>query len=139
MPRRRRPVPPPPRPAPARPFGRARERVSAAAPAARRRWRPKLRPALGALSAVFIVLVAGFGLAIHQTWLADLPPMPSREGLWSANRAPAIRFLDRTGRVIAARGPRYGERVRLEDLPEHVPLAFLAAEEHRPHAGEQAP
>ena len=105
--------------------------MSAAAPAARRRWRPKLRPALGALAAVFVVLVAGFGLAIHQTWLADLPPMPSREGLWSANRAPAIRFLDRTGRVIAARGPRYGERVRLEDLPEHVPLAFLAAEDKR--------
>lgn len=77
------------------------------------------------------VLVLGFGLAIWLAYLRDTPKLPPREALYAAGRAPAIRFLDRTGQVIAARGPRYGERVRLADLPEQVPLAFLAAEDRR--------
>lgn len=70
-------------------------------------------------------------MAIWFAYLRDMPRLPPREAIYAANRAPAIRFLDRTGQVIAARGPRYGERVRLADLPEHVPLAFLAAEDRR--------
>ena len=131
-----------PRPArpSSRPFGRAGPRIAPTAAAwsgpprpgpTRSRARIRLRAALGAAAAVLAVLVLGFGAAIWFAYLRDMPQLPPREAIYAANRAPAIRFLDRTGQVIAARGPRYGERVRLADLPEHVPLAFLAAEDRR--------
>ncbi len=91
----------------------------------------RLRAALGAGAAVLVVLALGFSLAIWLAYLRDTPRLPPREALYAAGRAPAIKFLDRAGQVIAARGPRYGERVRLADLPEAVPLAFLAAEDRR--------
>lgn len=124
-------TPPSPRP-PIRPFGRAGRRTASAAPPSprSRKW-VRVRAALGAGLAVVAVVVIGFGVAIQQTYLKDTPELPPREALYAANRAPAIRFVDRAGQVIAARGPRYGERVRLSDLPEHVPLAFLAAEDRR--------
>jgi len=90
-----------------------------------------MRAALGALAAVLLVVVAGFGVAIWQAYLRDLPDLPPREALFNLNRAPGIRFVDRTGKVITARGPRYGDQVKLAQLPEHVPLAFLAAEDRR--------
>jgi penicillin-binding protein 1A len=115
---------------PTRPFGRAAPRTVAPTPrSAKRRLRPG--PALGALAAVAVVIAAGFSLAVWAAWLRETPDLPPREALYAANRAPAIRFVDRDGALIAARGPRYGERVALAELPEHVPLAFLAAEDRR--------
>ena len=86
---------------------------------------------MGAVLAVALVVAIGAGAAVRQVYLRDLPPTPAREALYEMNKAPAIRFLDRSGQVIANRGPRYGDRARLADLPEHVPLAFLAAEDRR--------
>ncbi|MFN3521896.1 MAG: transglycosylase domain-containing protein [Phenylobacterium sp.] len=125
--------PSPPHRPPPRPFGRAKPRpLAGAGPSQpRRRVRVRLTAAVGAAAAAGGVTALGFALAIWLAYLRDVPPLPAQEALFAANRAPAIRFLDRAGQVIAARGPRYGERVRLADLPEHVPLAFLAAEDRR--------
>lgn len=71
------------------------------------------------------------GVYIWRKYLMDVPPLPAREALFAVNRAPGIRFQDRTGAQIAVRGPRYGERVTLDQLPEYVPQAFLAAEDRR--------
>ena len=67
----------------------------------------------------------------RRIYLSDLPPIPAREQLYTLNRAPSIKFFDRTGALIAARGPKNGDRVTLDQLPAHVPLAFLAAEDRR--------
>jgi penicillin-binding protein 1A len=67
----------------------------------------------------------------QKTYLAELPPIPDRETLYATNRAPAIKFYDRTGQLIAARGPRYGDDVKLATLPAYVPQAMLAAEDRR--------
>ena len=94
--------------------------------------------ALKWLGALAVVLVIGAGVAafaawnyVSETYLQDLPPVPSREQLYASTRAPAIKFYDMNGAFIASRGPQYGERVDLERLPDYVPKAFLAAEDRR--------
>lgn len=71
------------------------------------------------------------GVYIWRKYLTDVPPMPARDALFAVNRAPGIRFQDSAGTQIAVRGPRYGERVTLDQLPAYVPRAFLAAEDRR--------
>jgi penicillin-binding protein 1A len=83
------------------------------------------------LSIVGLLGAVGGGIYIWRKYLTDVPPMPAREALFAVNRAPGIRFQDRTGVQIAVRGPRYGERVTLDQLPAYVPRAFLAAEDRR--------
>ncbi|MDP1632783.1 MAG: PBP1A family penicillin-binding protein [Caulobacter sp.] len=95
---------------------------------------PKLRwlwITLLALTVTGLLVIAGGSLYISQKYLTDVPPMPDREALFAVNRAPGIRFQDREGNQIAVRGPRYGERMTLDQLPKYVPQAFLAAEDRR--------
>lgn len=77
------------------------------------------------------LVATGGGIYIWRKYLTDVPPMPDRAALFAVNRAPGIRFQDLTGAQIAVRGPRYGERITLDQLPEYVPQAFLAAEDRR--------
>jgi len=79
--------------------------------------------------------ILGFGglaaAQAYRTVFADLPAVPDRATLWSLNRPPGFTFTDRHGRVIATRGPKHGQGVRLRELPPYVPRAFLAAEDRR--------
>ena len=101
----------------------------------------KPRKPVGPISKVWLIL-AGLVVTLlagalngyiygRRIYLSDLPEIPPREQLYVLNRAPSIRFFDRNGTLIAARGPKNGDRVSLEHLPAHVPLAFLAAEDRR--------
>jgi len=95
---------------------------------------PKLRWVWWTLLVLFLIgtIAALFGgIYIQRKYLSDVPPLPAREALFAVNRAPGIRFQDKDGTQIAVRGPRYGERVTLDQLPRHVPQAFLAAEDRR--------
>ncbi|MFY8139876.1 MAG: transglycosylase domain-containing protein, partial [Caulobacter sp.] len=95
---------------------------------------PKLRWVWLTLLVLFLVGVttaAAGSVYIWRKYLTDVPPLPAREALFAINRAPGIRFEDMEGRQIAVRGPRYGERITLDQLPEYVPEAFLAAEDKR--------
>ena len=78
-----------------------------------------------------MIAAGGLGIFVWQKYLTDVPPLPPREALFAVNRAPGIRFQDASGAQIAVRGPRYGERVTLDQLPAYVPRAFLAAEDRR--------
>lgn len=86
--------------------------------------------AAGAACAVLAAVWVG-ALAAQHAWLSDLPPIPDRAGLWAAGRPAGVTFVDEKGQVIGRRGPRHGDRATLGELPAHVPLAFLAAEDHR--------
>lgn len=85
--------------------------------------------------AVLVVLGVSAALVIanhvNQTYLQDLPDVPSRQALYATSRAPAIKFYDKNGAFIASRGPQYGEDISLARLPDYVPKAFLAAEDRR--------
>ncbi|MDB5453282.1 MAG: family penicillin-binding protein [Caulobacteraceae bacterium] len=87
---------------------------------------------------LLISIGAGVGMALIAilVWtftylLGDVPSIPPPAQLWSLNRAPGMTFLDRSGAVIATRGPKHGQRVALKALPAFAPRAFLAAEDRR--------
>ncbi|MEE2929515.1 MAG: PBP1A family penicillin-binding protein [Pseudomonadota bacterium] len=66
-----------------------------------------------------------------QSLYRGMPSLPATAELWDANREPAIEYVDRSGKTIAIRGPRYGRAVKIDELPPHVPRAFIAAEDKR--------
>lgn len=100
------------------------------AEAERRRRIRRLRAwAVGLGAAAVAALVLGLGGWIWLT--AGLPQIGSPAELWSIGRAPGMTFVDRSGVVVAARGPKHGFLAPLAQLPPHVPRAFLAAEDRR--------
>ncbi len=85
-------------------------------------------------------LITGFVLTLigllaawifWQSLYRGMPDLPETAELWDANRDPAIEFVDRDGNTIAIRGPRYGRAINIDELPPHVPRAFIAAEDKR--------
>ncbi|RIJ14982.1 PBP1A family penicillin-binding protein [Henriciella mobilis] len=78
------------------------------------------------------MMIAGAaGWIYWQSLYRGMPELPSNEALWASGREQAIEFVDANGQTIAIRGPRYGRAIKLEDLPPHVPQAFIAAEDKR--------
>lgn len=57
--------------------------------------------------------------------------MPSAETLWSPNRPVSVQIVDRYGRDVLVRGASSAPRVKLAQLPPHVPAAVLATEDKR--------
>ncbi|HZZ88435.1 MAG TPA: PBP1A family penicillin-binding protein [Caulobacteraceae bacterium] len=78
---------------------------------------------VGAMVVVTGVILGGY--------VSGAPTIPPREQLWSVRRSPGMTFLDRDGHVLATRGAKYGQPVKLSQLPAYVPKAFLAAEDRR--------
>lgn len=66
-----------------------------------------------------------------QSLYIGMADLPETAALWDANREPAIEFVDRNGKTIAIRGPRYGRAITIDELPPHVARAFIAAEDKR--------
>ncbi|HEY9218357.1 MAG TPA: biosynthetic peptidoglycan transglycosylase, partial [Phenylobacterium sp.] len=97
----------------------------------KRKWVKRLWLGLLAVMVLSTATATGGWIYVKRTYLAGLPDIPEREQLYASKRAPGIRFLDRTGGLIAERGPRFGDRVALSGLPDHVIKAFLAAEDVR--------
>lgn len=94
------------------------------------RGRPLLK--WGLISSFVLAALAGLAVWIYwQSLYRGMPALPATAELWEANREPAIEYVDRNGKTLAIRGPRYGRAVRIDDLPPHVPRAFIAAEDKR--------
>ncbi|MES1202203.1 MAG: transglycosylase domain-containing protein, partial [Pseudomonadota bacterium] len=81
--------------------------------------------AIGAGAA--LILIVAIWIWIY--W--GLPRVKDADSLWAVNRLPSITFLDRSGQALGTRGPSYGHRVGLHQLPPYVPQAFLAIEDRR--------
>ena len=73
----------------------------------------------------------GWGFWKWRSLYAGMPKLPEVADLWTVKREPAIEFVDRKGNTLDVRGPRYGRATSVEQLPEHVPQAFIAAEDKR--------
>ncbi|MBI1391767.1 MAG: PBP1A family penicillin-binding protein [Alphaproteobacteria bacterium] len=82
---------------------------------------------LNAASVAFVAALAG----LYVIFIEIAPAPPDRTDLWAVNRLPSIVILDRNGEEIAARGARYGEAVRVADLPPYFVKAILATEDRR--------
>jgi penicillin-binding protein 1A len=83
---------------------------------------------------VALVLIAGAaGGALAWRWaFNDLPALPeSSAELWEVRRERSVTLLAADGSELAVRGPRYARPVTLDELPAHVPQAFIAIEDVR--------
>lgn len=85
------------------------------------------RQVASGMAGVVLIMVLGLWLWIY--W--GLPRVPDQEALWSLNRQQSVMFLDTNGQILGVRGPYYGQRARLADIPDYVPQAFLAIEDRR--------
>ncbi len=98
----------------------------------RERGRSRLKRALywGVVGCLWLA-IAGFGALLYIG--AHLPPIQS---LQVPKRPPSIKIAGLDGRVLVTRGDS-GLSARLEELPRHVPQAFIAIEDRRfyAHAG----
>ncbi|MBY0562873.1 MAG: PBP1A family penicillin-binding protein [Hyphomonadaceae bacterium] len=91
------------------------------------RTRLTWRTAASVFAAVMLAAVIGVWVWIY--W--GLPRVPDAQALWTLNRQQSAIFVDAEGEIIGARGPFYGQRVALGELPDHVWQAFLAIEDRR--------
>jgi len=92
----------------------------------------KRRPVLKWVSVSLGVLILAGGVTFAAFWhhlFHDMPGLPSDDALWQVMAEPAAEYRASDGTLLAIRGPRYGRFVALEDLPAHVPAAFMAAED----------
>ncbi len=71
--------------------------------------------------------VAGLILLVYFAW--DLPEIADIEK--ASDRAAGFAVVDSKGGVVARSGAVYGDRVRLADLPDHLPNALIAIEDRR--------
>ncbi|MEM9939422.1 MAG: PBP1A family penicillin-binding protein [Pseudomonadota bacterium] len=86
----------------------------------------------GLIAATVLALIGGLAAFMFwQSMYRDMPTLPENDALWEANAGAAIEFVDASGNTLAIRGPRYGRKVTLEELPAYVPRAFIAAEDKR--------
>ncbi len=70
--------------------------------------------------------IAAAGLVAY--YAHDLPDI---EDAVAVKRRPAVSVLTAEGSLLAAVGDLYGEPVRVQELPPHVPRAMLAIEDRR--------
>ena len=78
---------------------------------------------------IAVIWVAIFGLAFIGVMAIDLPDISKLD---SPDRQPSITYLDRSGALIAVRGgSQAAAPVKIEELPDYVPLAFVAIEDRR--------
>tara|TARA_B100000614_G_scaffold256971_1_gene276464 strand:+ start:385 stop:2556 length:2172 start_codon:yes stop_codon:yes gene_type:complete len=80
---------------------------------------------------VVLLVAGGWGFWKWRSLYAGMPKLPEIAELWSAKREPAIEFIDHDGNTLDVRGPRYGRATSVDQLPEYVPQAFIAAEDKR--------
>ena len=62
-------------------------------------------------------------------WLA--PPLDLKTDLYSVNQPIAFTFVDAAGETVGHRGALVGERLKLEQMPDYLPAAFIAVEDRR--------
>lgn len=95
---------------------------------------PKKKRKVGVIRRIFrwslliaAVLFLG-GMAVLGYYASKLPNITT----WAVpERPPNYRILAADGTLIANRGDTGGENVTLEELPDYVPQAIMAAEDHR--------
>jgi penicillin-binding protein 1A len=90
-------------------------------------------PVILAGALMMLVVTGSLAGAVAWRWaFHDLPELPqSVDALWDVRLEPSVTVLADDGTVMAVRGPLYGRRVPLEEMPAHLPQAFLAIEDRR--------
>lgn len=84
-------------------------------------------------------LATGFGgmvlflsacfVALYYIYAPSLSITADRLG--ELNRTPSITLTDEGGKIFATRGAAFGYRVKVEEMPKYLPLAFIVTEDRR--------
>lgn len=84
-------------------------------------------------------LATGFGglvlffsacfVALYYIYAPSLSLTADRLG--ELNRTPSITMTDEDGKAFASRGAAFGYRVKVEEMPKYLPLAFVVTEDRR--------
>ncbi len=90
-----------------------------------RGWLVKLGVIAGAILLVPVALI--YMAPVVLGWFA--PPLDTSRDLYSVNRPVAFTFLDAAGRDVGHRGALVGDRLKLEQMPDYLPAAFIAMED----------
>ncbi|MBR1479371.1 MAG: transglycosylase domain-containing protein [Alphaproteobacteria bacterium] len=78
----------------------------------------------------FYFAFSGF-VAIGLVLLYFSRDLPDLQNLTTAVRVPAVTIQTYDGKIVGSYGDLYEDVVRVENLPKHVPAAFMAVEDKR--------
>jgi penicillin-binding protein 1A len=119
-----------PKPTPPARGGTRAAKPRADAPA--REDMPKRIPRRRATWPYVLIMLAAWGLILGGLYVSHfLSNLPDVSHLMITGPSQDITILDDHGRQIARRGLTQGQMVRVEDLPDYVPGAFIAIEDRR--------
>ena len=110
------------RPPSKKPSGRGRRQDAEAPPP------PKRKPAWPFVLMMLAIWGVIFGAIFYSHFLSNLPDV---KNLLTGVGSRDVTILDDQGRQIARRGLTLGRMVKVEDLPDYVPNAFIAIEDRR--------
>ncbi|HYE42655.1 MAG TPA: penicillin-binding protein 1A [Caulobacteraceae bacterium] len=92
--------------------------------------RPKRKPLQALL--YWTAVLGVWGLIFLVAFLAVFARgLPDTSNLYEIERQASITYLDRSGALIAVRGSQAAPPVDVDELPDHVPAAFIAVEDRR--------
>nr|WP_256476073.1 PBP1A family penicillin-binding protein [Siccirubricoccus soli] len=78
-----------------------------------------------------ILLPVWGGVVLAALLLVLAWDLPRPDAVRETTRRPSVTLLAADGALLATQGDLYGERVRLRDLPPHLPAALMAVEDRR--------
>jgi len=98
----------------------------------RKRW----RMAAIILGALLLIGVTAY-IKVKDYLFDGLPSLPTKSTMWELNLQPNSTLIDAKGQIIGHRGPYLDRPMKLSEMPDHLPNAFLAIEDERfyDHAG----
>ncbi|MGB8602154.1 MAG: transglycosylase domain-containing protein, partial [Rhizomicrobium sp.] len=85
----------------------------------------------GSIFGVVFVLPLLLLFMLPYLLLPFAPTIDTSQDLYAINRPVAFTFLDSSGAVAGRRGAKVGDRLKLEDMPDYLPAAFIAMEDRR--------
>lgn len=80
---------------------------------------------------LFFIGLIFFALGVVAIWTIVVPTLPDVEVLQDVRLQVPLRIFSENGELIAEIGEQRRTPIRLEDVPENLRLAFLAAEDDR--------
>jgi penicillin-binding protein 1A len=116
---------------PAKPVKIPQRRIAHNVPAAKPQSRPKSKRR-GVTWPYVLVMLCGWGVIFAGLFFSHfISSLPDTKNLMISGPSQDVTILDDRGRLIARRGLTQGRMVRVEDLPNYVPGAFIAIEDRR--------
>ena len=81
------------------------------------------------IAAVVVAVPVALLLLLPTVFSWFAPPLDLTQDLYAVNRPVAFTFLDADGDIVGHRGAIIGERLKLEEMPDYLPAAFIAMED----------